>query len=208
MRDVWALVVLTAGVLPSAVDAQFTSAYTELNLPACRSLLDGSAPVGQETVWNEVGAYRKVCAGYDGYDVHFVSGDVMVAVGFAPEGQDDAVFPPEVFEAYVTVNLNAIEWRLSDGKPFAVTHRWYMDTSPASSNDLIKGEVLVISKLSSVDPYTSCAVGYIDAKANEEANALARVVADKAAVRFRCGVDTPRYHGEVGTGAANRLVLN
>jgi len=44
-------------------------------------------------------------------------------------------------------------------------------------------------------------VGYIDARANKNANAIARNVADKFARNFKCGTDTPKFHGKRGESA-------
>jgi hypothetical protein len=45
-----------------------------------------------------------------------------------------------------------------------------------------------------------CHVGYVDALANHDADALARKIADERARAFRCGTDKPVILGETGPG--------
>jgi hypothetical protein len=47
-----------------------------------------------------------------------------------------------------------------------------------------------------------CHAGYVDARANADANELARRMADKTARSFRCGVDKPAVAGAVTPGLA------
>lgn len=49
-----------------------------------------------------------------------------------------------------------------------------------------------------LDPGGVCHVGYVDGRANPDANALARKVADKKTRAFRCGKDVPDSHGKTG----------
>jgi hypothetical protein len=46
------------------------------------------------------------------------------------------------------------------------------------------GRVLVVTRLG---PGGVCHVGYVDARANPDANALARKIADESARTFKCG---------------------
>ncbi len=95
-----------------------------------------------------------------------------------------------------------IEWRLDGGTPFATILRWTLDNpgpdgsapSPAS-----RGQVLVISTIDDGTGKPSCMAGLVDARANSNANELARQVADTVAVSFTCGTDTPAFHGKKGS---------
>src|SRR5262245_34430268 len=63
------------------------------------------------------------------------------------------------------------------------------DTGPVSPS----GGVLVVTRLS---PGGTCHVGYVDARTNQDANELARKIADERARDFRCGKDKPVVVGK------------
>jgi hypothetical protein len=58
------------------------------------------------------------------------------------------------------------------------------------------GRVLVVTRLG---PGGSCHVGYVDARANPDANALARKLADEHARTFKCGTDKRIVAGTKGS---------
>ena len=58
------------------------------------------------------------------------------------------------------------------------------------------GRVLVVTRL---DPGGSCHVGYVDARANPDANELARKLADERARTFKCGTDKRIVVGTKGS---------
>jgi hypothetical protein len=92
-----------------------------------------------------------------------------------------------------------IEWRgIRAGgkaiKPFAAIMRW--STTKSAQEPPIKGEVLVVTRLGP----PACHVGYVDAKANADANALAQKIADAHARDFRCETDKPVILGKQGPG--------
>jgi hypothetical protein len=94
-----------------------------------------------------------------------------------------------------------IEWRLSRGaggalKPFAAIMRWNTTVS-ADSGEPVRGEVLVVTRLA---PGAVCHIGYVDARANSDANLLARRIADEHAAGFHCGSDKPVILGLTGPG--------
>ena len=53
---------------------------------------------------------------------------------------------------------------------------------------------------SSSRPGTVCRVGYVDARANPDANVLAQKIADEHARSFKCGSDKPVMPGQRGPG--------
>ena len=56
------------------------------------------------------------------------------------------------------------------------------------------GRVLVVTRLG---PGGVCHVGFVDARANPNANELAQQLADERARGFRCGADKPIVAGKV-----------
>ena len=81
-----------------------------------------------------------------------------------------------------------IEWRierLPDGKtrPFATILRWNTTTLDKDDNN-VSGQVLVVTRLG---PGGVCHVGYVDGRANPNANELAVQIADNHARGFKCG---------------------
>jgi len=191
----------------AAAASEITSAYSGLDVASCETLFDSDPPPGQRDLWREVGAVRQVCPGYAGHEVHIISGDALLGVGFAPDTDRNAEFPLELFDTYAVPNRGTVEWRLRDGVPFAVIQRWSIDRGGEPPDYAENGSVLVISKLTGGTP-ASCVMGHVDAKANADANALARQVADTMADGFTCGVDRPAYAGVIGPTAAPHKRLN
>ena len=77
-------------------------------------------------------------------------------------------------------------------EPFATILRFF--TSPGDGAP--EGQVLVITKLGG--PGQVCHIGYIDARANPDANAMAREVVDNGATDFDCGRDAALEYGLLG----------
>ena len=59
------------------------------------------------------------------------------------------------------------------------------------------GRVLVVTRLA---PGGVCHVGYVDGRANPDANKLAQELADKHARGFQCGKDKPVVAGKISAG--------
>lgn len=140
-----------------------------------------------------------VCTGLDGYPVYFAEFDIRQHMAYGPV--DDPMAYPGGFGNFNYVN-HTIEWRMEDGKPFAAIQRWFVDAYNTETDQLVEGQVLVVSTVA--DPAApegeriSCPVAYVDALANKDANTLARQVADERAAGFVCGVDRPEFVGERG----------
>lgn len=144
------------------------------------------------------------CKGYNGYPVHFSEGDLRQMVRFGHLG--GLLGQWESFGQFNHVN-DTIEWRLEGGKPYATILRWFIENTNQNGEvtEARKGQVLVISKVADThngNP-VSCVVGYVDAKANSNANALARKVADTLGKTFRCIENTPAFHGVRGDLSGN-----
>ncbi|MFZ1814937.1 MAG: hypothetical protein WBO55_12685 [Rhizobiaceae bacterium] len=141
-----------------------------------------------------------VCKGYGDYPVHFSEFDLRQYTGFGPVNEDWRT--PGTFGQFNHVG-DTIEWRLRNGRPFATIFRWFIENANPSTGEVDKkheGQVLVISSVAQPDApegdRTSCPIGYVDARANANANELARQVADSTAEGFRCGTDLPVFHGK------------
>jgi hypothetical protein len=137
------------------------------------------------------------CQGYKGYPVHFSEGDLRQMVRFGHLAKLEGQW--ESFGNFNRIN-DTIEWRLKDAKPYAAILRWFLEVPDDQGNftPQSNGQVLVVSTVASHENPTSCVVGYVDAKANKNANDLAREIADTLAPQFRCGSDTPRFSGVPG----------
>ncbi len=143
------------------------------------------------------------CDGYKGLEVRFCEGDLRQSLGYGPVDADNAGW--NSFGQFNHVNTT-IEWRLEDGEPFATIHRWFIENANPENgipDKTHEGQVLVISTIATAANPVSCPVGYVDARANSNANELAQQVADTMARNFACGSDKPAFHGERGTLAGD-----
>lgn len=168
------------------------SAYTDIDFDACEKLQE-----------DDLGVFLK-CEGLKNFPVYVKEGDLRQSVLFGPVS---ALWLDNSFETFGPFNSTGtkVEWRLGpDSLPVAAILRWFIsnpdpDTGiPEKSGE---GQVLVISRVAQPGSDVSCVVGYVDALANPEANALARQVADTVAPGFACGTDAPDYHGKRGEKA-------
>ena len=163
-----------------AVPAQaaFNSASTDLDLDQCLVLEA-----------DDFGASWS-CPGYKGYPLLVSEGDLRFSLRYGfnidkePRGQTLGPFNrlgPK------------LEWRLSNASgrwmPIATIVR-YHTAHPETGED--SGQVLVVTQLVEGN---SCHIAYIDARANEDANVLARQAAD-AAGDFDCAGDEVEIIGE------------
>lgn len=154
---------------------------------------------------------RAVCRGYSAngksWLVYFAEGDIRQFVSFGPILDRDALAGG--FSQWNSVN-DTIEWRLINGVPFATVLRWFIDNvnpDTGSADKKYKGNVLVVTKVAQQDNPYSCVVGYVDARANSNANKIAQDVADNYAMNFECGTDMPRFFGKRSkySGSPNAL---
>jgi hypothetical protein len=179
--------VVVAGTAASAQSIE--SAYTTFETSKC-SHVRGLVP-------EDYG--HLTCKGYGGIAVWVAGADQRVYVSFGPRAKNE----PAAMQTFSAFNSEGrtIEWRIErrrDGKarPFATILRW--NTSPLDENaNQIRGQVLVVTRLA---PGPVCHVGYVDGRANPNANELAREIADQHARRFRCATDKPIMLGEKGPG--------
>ena len=172
---------LPVAVAPAA--AENTSAYTRLDLAACRSIPpDPDDPLQSGEWW---------CDGHGNWPVHVTEGDLRFFVSYG----EDALDQPAAGTTLPAFNHlgPTIEWRIDgDGTALATILRWYTSSGDGGPD----GQTLVITRLGG--PGEVCHVGYVDARTNPDANAIARDVADNGARDFDCGRDTPLQYGLVG----------
>jgi hypothetical protein len=164
------------------------SVVTKLDLDKCRH----TAGKAEE----DYGEWR--CAGLGGIPVHVSAGDQRIYVSFGRNAKNE----PAARQTLASFNSEGdrIEWRgeragAAKFKPFAAIMRW--NTTVSSGGAPVKGEMLVVTRL---PPGRVCHVGYVDAKANLDADALARRLAEEHARMFRCGTDSPIIVGSRGPG--------
>jgi hypothetical protein len=163
-------------------------AYTPLDLSKC------SHKRGRQL--EDYGSWR--CAGYGGNLVFVSAGDQRTYISYGPKPAD-TVASGETLAAFNSAG-KTIEWRIErkNGKPvpFATILRWNT-TVPQDNGDLVRGQVLVVTRLG---PGGVCHVGYVDGRANPNANELAVQLADTRARGFKCGKEKPVVVGEKGLG--------
>ena len=139
------------------------------------------------------------CPGYAGIPVVLSAGDQRMQVSFGPRASRE-VAAGETFPAFNDVYKGTIEWRLAPGKngkpaPYATILRWNYMTSPDDRK--ASGRALVVTRL---NPGGVCHVGYVDARANPDANDIARKLAGEKARNFVCEKDKPEWHGKRSAG--------
>ena len=161
--------------LTSAI-AGITSEYTSFDLDKCQTI---DKPTQPEEPWIVLG-----CKGYrndPAYDIVFHEDDLRgsFSVGKNPREHCASSFSFSGFNS----PGKTIEWRLSDGKPFATILRWTVsmevDGKPREQ------QWLAVTKL---EADNSCPAAYVEA-ALPMANEKAREAADRLLTGFTCGTD-------------------
>jgi len=164
------------------------SSYTALDLEKCRDV--------QGETDEDYGMWS--CKGYRGIPVYVMAGDQRSYMSYGRYAKTE----PAAKQTLAAFNGEGktIEWRLDRSasgatKPFATIVRW--STTVSSDAEAVRGEVLIVTRLA---PGPICHVGYVDARANADSDALARKIADEHARNFRCGTDEPVTLGNIGPG--------
>jgi hypothetical protein len=166
---------------------EIVSVYMPLDLDKCRHKAG--------TMEEDYGEWR--CQGLGGIPVHVSAGDQRSYVSYGR----NAAKEPAAKQTLASFNGEGkkIEWRgVRDaaGKltPFATIMRW--STTVSDEDKTVRGQVLVVTRLGP----PVCHVGYVDGRANPDANALAQAIADRHARDFKCGADKPVQSGKTGPG--------
>jgi len=158
--------------------AAFESAYTDINLDDCLVLEA-----------DDFGA-SWACPGYKGYPMLVSEGDLRFSIryGFNIDKEPRGRTLPPFNELGPR-----LEWRLSNASgrwiPVATIVRYHTANPETGENE---GQILVVTQLAEG---STCHIAYIDAIANEDANALAREVADERAGSFDCN-EEPEIIGD------------
>jgi hypothetical protein len=164
----------------AASAGDITSAYTYFDLAtSCRQLPapDEDIPDGS---WS--------CPGFKGTPFLVSEGDDRSLVGFG-ERPDETCSYRRTFQRFNTA-LSPVEWRLRDGKPFAVIERWRVTTDDEGAT----ATWLVVTALQGDQ---ACPVHYV-AGSFPKANEQARRAADELVPDFNCESDTPTFDSTVG----------
>lgn len=173
----------------SAAAQTVTRVYTQLDSDKCKHTR------GREV--EDYGSWR--CAGHAGIAVHLSAGDQRMHVSFGRNAARELA-ASETFPRFNSAYKGTIEWRIetpAGGKPrpFATILRWNVKLEDDERDTT--GRVLVVTRLG---PGGVCHVGYVDARANPNANELAQQLADARARTFKCGADKPIVAGKVSPG--------
>lgn len=132
-------------------------------------------------------------------DIYFSEGDLRQSAGFG------ANKPFETFGAWNSMN-NVIEWRHDEsGKIYAAIVRFFIDhPNPDTGvpDKASQGQILLVHKVAQTINDETCVIGLVDARANDDANILARKVADEQSPMFNCQTQEPKYYGIKGEHAA------
>jgi hypothetical protein len=185
--------ILLIAMLPplvSVASAQtISSLYTSTAPKDCRVRSAGNG-VDDSTI--------RVCPGEAGLIVVVSEDDLRetVSVGRSRVLADKEPAAQSWFGPFNSSNTT-VEWRLANGKPFAIIQRWLIADNAEVDKDgqpTDKG-LLVVTRL---PPGAVCHVAYVDVRANPNPNDLARQAADEFARDFNCGKDAVKVVGESG----------
>ncbi len=184
-----ALMCLQAWMPGPAASQTVSRVFTPLDSDKCRHTRGKAV--------EDFGSWR--CAGHDGIEVHLSAGDQRMQVSFGANAARELA-AKQTFPRFNSAYKGTIEWRIETppaGKPraFATILRWNVKLEDDERDTT--GRVLVVTRLG---PGGVCHVGYVDARANPNANELAQQLADQKARDFRCGADKPIVAGHVMPG--------
>ena len=134
---------------------------------------------GCETIetFEESGGSVQRCAGVRGVPLFVSEGDLRYDVDAGV--RNDAFETPSGFNALG----ETVEWRLRDGRPFAVIVRYEVEGPSGTAADR-RSDLAVIRV--GRDGAPGCLVGYVPADAAPDQNTAARALADREAAAFAC----------------------
>jgi hypothetical protein len=162
-------------MLPTSAQ-DFASMYSSTATRNCKQI---DAAKNGEGDWSV-----RLCAGIGGQVVLVSEDDLRVTVSIG-RNRDIAIEEPAAKQGFAPFNNvhDTLEWRMSQGRPFATIHRWFLSDSanPSADGRPTQVAMLVVTRLS-----PTCHVAYIDVHSNAIANAMARKAADEHARSFDC----------------------
>jgi hypothetical protein len=176
------------GLFSSAEAQTIGSTYTSTAPKDCRVSSAGNG-VDDSTI--------RVCPGKAGLVVLVREDDLRETVSV---GRNRAEPAAKVWFGPFNSTTTTVEWRASNGKPFAIIQRWHIADNGDQDKDgrPIAKPMLAVTRL---PPGAVCHVAYVDVQANPNANELARKAADETARGFKCGRDEVKIIGENGRAA-------
>jgi hypothetical protein len=187
---------IALGIVSSAPALSQTveSAYTKFDSKKCRH--------ERGTEVEDYGSW--LCPGHMGLRVLLSAGDQRMYVTYG-SGKKTDIALSQTFPAFNDIYEGTVEWRIekpanAKPRPFATILRWNIvtaeDQDKATGPIKSSGRALVVTRLG---PGGVCHVGYVDARANPDANELARKLADEHARGFKCGKDKRIVAGTKGS---------
>jgi len=138
----------------------FSSRYTSIDLRRCRTL----------EIIPEGDSVRKRCPGLAGIPLYVNEGDGRSEID---AGMDDGQW--ESLAGFNRIG-NRIEWRLRDGRPFAIIYRLRTLAGPEQA----EGSALIVERIGRGHGRPGCRIGMVDG-ARADANLRARNLADRHA---------------------------
>lgn len=178
-----ALLLALAAAAPAQAQTM-SSVYTELNVEkSCTVFAKAEEGDGD---WASL-----VCDGWRGYPVLIQYSDLRESLFYGHPPAGDMAPAWESFGAFNNTGPT-IEWRLErrgdDQIPVATIHRWFV-SDPENADENV--QVLVVEKVGQPYERDGCAMAYVVATGNANANEKAQDLADKLATSFECGSDQP-----------------
>lgn len=149
--------------------ADITSAYSKIDWDKDCKRID-TPPEGEPDLGG-----RFQCAGYQDFPIWISTGDLRESIQFGHQNDQMIHSAWESFGAFNQINTT-IEWRLTNGKPFAAIYRHFID-SP-DGNEANRGQFLIIKSVARVETGNiGCIYGMVNGR-EAKANETARLVAD------------------------------
>lgn len=177
-------ILLTMLSLGPAGAAEWRSVYTDTDFSNCTTLaLEPGYSV------------ELACPGYKGYPLLIREGDLRLFVSYG-FGAREEMAAGQTLPTFNTIGAK-LEWLLADHpdlgeQPVASILRYHLDRSAGFIPDT---EVLVVTK---IEPGNTCHVAYVDARANANANLLARQAAADLVPGWDCEATEARWIGQGG----------
>ncbi|XUM21982.1 hypothetical protein ACRAVF_33170 [Bradyrhizobium oligotrophicum S58] len=186
-RRISVALMFCAAWIGHATAETIASAYTSAAARDCRTI------GGKQ----ESDSSTQTCPGKDGLILLVNEGDLRQTVSVGRNIRAAAKEPAaQTWFGPFNSAGNTVEWRIADGKPFAIIQRWQIaDNDDQGGKGPKDRPMLVVTRL---PPGPVCHVAYVDAAANGNANELARQAADETARGFACGKDRVKIVGTRG----------
>ncbi|WP_185984389.1 hypothetical protein [Aureimonas mangrovi] len=169
-----------------------------ITAPAFAATLTGAAsPIGERFCGPSVEAEGVLrCPGPSGVEAYIHTADGLSSISLGD--------PVEGYVSFGETNsLGAtMEWRLSDGLPFAGVVRFRLPAEAAGEGTR---DLMAVIKVAE-GGRASCLVAVVDLTVNPEGRDMARRTADERAASFTCGRDEARIVG-ISSEWARDLVL-